>query len=79
MQKLFTAREAAVASYETFQLRAELLKRATKMVNGFESEQVQLRVIDALIKDLPIAAADQPEVTAGDGPEPADPGQSPAA
>jgi hypothetical protein len=68
-----------VASYETFQLRAELLKRATKIVNGFESEQVQLRVIDALIKDLPIAAADQPEVAAGDVPEPADPGQSPGA
>lgn len=68
-----------MASFETFQLRAELLKRATKIVNGFESEQVQLRVIDALIKDLPIAAADQPQGAADTAPEPADPKQAPAA
>jgi hypothetical protein len=68
-----------VASFETFQLRAELLKRATKIVNGFESEQVQLRVIDALIKDLPIAAADRPEAPGDAAPEPADPEQAPAA
>jgi hypothetical protein len=68
-----------VASFETFQLRAELLKRATKIVNGFESEQVQLRVIDALIKDLPIAAADRPEAPADGAPEPGGPQQAPAA
>ena len=41
-----------------FKLKAELLKSAAEVVNAFKSEQVQLRVIEALIEALPRPAED---------------------
>jgi hypothetical protein len=35
-----------------FKLQVALLKRAAKVVNAFESEQVQLRVIDSMLAAL---------------------------
>ncbi len=42
-----------------FKLKSELLKRAAEVVNAFKSEQVQLRVIEALIEALPRPAASE--------------------
>jgi hypothetical protein len=35
-----------------FQLYAEMLRRAAKVVNSFDSEQVQLRALEALLAAL---------------------------
>ena len=36
-----------------FSVKLELIERAVEVVNKFKSEQVQLRVLDALIEALP--------------------------
>jgi hypothetical protein len=57
-----------------FQVQAQMLKRVAKVVNAFESEQVQLRVLDSLlaalaapeILDAELAMVGQPAVSAGE-------------
>jgi hypothetical protein len=44
---------------EEYKLKSELLMRAAEVVNAYKSEQVQLRVIDALIAALPNLAASE--------------------
>jgi hypothetical protein len=54
---------------QDFHEQNQLLQQAAKTVNKFESEQVQLRVIDALITTLQVP---DPDLEAGPGWSPQD-------
>jgi hypothetical protein len=57
-----------------FSRQNRLLQQAAKTVNKFESEQVQLRVIDALIAALQMPDPEEPDWSQRDGSRGPEPG-----